>query len=53
MIDLASGQITDWVRIEGVIDELFDVAALPGVRNPSAIGIKGTDIRRVLSIEPG
>ncbi|WPB83887.1 DUF4915 domain-containing protein [Sediminicoccus rosea] len=53
VIDLASGQITDWVRIEGVIDELFDVAALPGVRNPSAIGIKGTDIGRVLSIEPG
>jgi hypothetical protein len=53
VIDLTSGQITDCVRIEGVIDELFDVAALPGVRNPSAIGIKGTEIRRVLSIEPG
>ena len=52
MIDLASGEITDWVRIEGVIDELFDVAALPGVRNPSAIGLKGTEIRRVLSIDP-
>jgi len=53
VIDLTSGQITDWVRIEGVIDELFDVAALPGVRNPSAIGLKGTEIRRVLSIDPG
>jgi hypothetical protein len=29
------------------------VAALPGGRNPSAIGIKGAEIRRVLSIEPG
>jgi uncharacterized protein (TIGR03032 family) len=52
VIDLDSGAITDWVRIEGVIDELFDVAALPGVRNPSAIGLKGTEIRRVLSIDP-
>lgn len=51
VIDLASGAITDWVRIEGVIDELFDVAALPGIRNPSAIGLKGTEIRRVLSVE--
>ncbi len=52
VIDLTSGQITDWVRIEGVIDELFDVAALPGIRNPSAIGLKGTEISRVLSIDP-
>jgi hypothetical protein len=36
-----------------VIDELFDVAALPGVRNPSAIGLQGTEIRRVLSVDPG
>lgn len=51
VIDLVSGAITDWVRIEGVIDELFDVAALPGIRNPSAIGLKGSEIRRVLSID--
>lgn len=51
VIDLASGAITDWVRIEGVIDELFDVATLPSIRNPSAIGIKGSEIRRVLSID--
>lgn len=52
VINLESGAITDWVRIEGVIDELFDVAALPGIRNPSAIGLKGTEIQRVLSIDP-
>ena len=52
VIDLDSGQITDWVRIEGVIAELFDVAVLPGIRNPSAIGLKGTEIRRVLSVNP-
>ncbi len=53
VIDLTSGAISDWVRIEGVIDELFDVAALPGIRNPSAIGLKGTEIQRVLSVDPG
>lgn len=51
VIDLTSGAITDWVRVEGVIDELFDVVTLPGIRNPSAIGLKGTEIRRVLSID--
>ena len=53
VIDLTSGQITDWVRIEGVIDELFDVAILAGVRCPSLIGLKGNDILRVLSIDDG
>jgi uncharacterized protein (TIGR03032 family) len=50
VIDLVTGDIVDWVRIEGVIDELFDVAVLPGVRCPSLIGIKNTEIRRVLSV---
>jgi len=34
VIDLASGDMTGWVRIEGVVRELYDVAALPGVRRP-------------------
>lgn len=52
VIDLATGDTVDWVRIEGVIDELYDVALLPGIRCPSAIGLKGSEIRRVLSISP-
>jgi hypothetical protein len=51
VIDLDSGDAVEWVRIEGVVDELFDVAVLPGVRTPSAIGIKSTEIRRVISVE--
>lgn len=52
VIDLTTCDIVDWVRIDGVIDELFDVAVLPAIRCPSAIGIKGPEIRRILSIEP-
>ena len=52
VIDLTTGDTVDWVRIEGVIDELYDVALLPGIRCPSAIGLKGSEIRRVLSISP-
>jgi uncharacterized protein (TIGR03032 family) len=51
VIDLDSGDAVEWVRIEGVVDELFDVAVLPGVRTPSAIGIRSTEIRRVISVE--
>lgn len=51
VIDLRSGDVVHWLRIEGVTDELYDVVALPGVRRPRALGFKTDEIRRVLSIE--
>ena len=51
VVDTRSGDTIAWVRIEGVIDELFDVAFLPNTACPSAIGIKNNDIRRIISIE--
>ncbi len=51
VIDLASGDMAHWVRIEGVVRELYDVAVLPGVRRPSAIGFKTDEVKRVISIE--
>ena len=53
VIDLGSGDITEWVRIEGVVKELYDVAVLPGIRCPAAIGLKGPEIQRVISIDSG
>ena len=52
IIDLRTGDAVHWLRIEGVVDELYDVVALPGVRRPMALGFKTDEIRRVLSIEP-
>ncbi len=51
VVDTRSGETVEWVRIEGVIQELFDVAILPGVTCPSAIGLKGNEILRVLSVD--
>jgi uncharacterized protein (TIGR03032 family) len=51
VIDLASGDMVHWIRIEGVVRELYDVAALPGVRRPSAIGFKTDEIKHIISIE--
>ena len=51
VIDLASGDMRHWLRIEGVVRELYDVAALRGVRRPSAIGFKTDEVQRVISIE--
>ncbi len=51
VIDLATGDVVHWVRIEGLISELYDVAALPDRRNAAAIGFKSDEIRRIISIE--
>ena len=51
VIDLRSGDAVHWLRFEGVVDELYDVVALPGVRRPMALGFKTDEIRRVLSID--
>ena len=51
VVDLRTGDVVHWLRIEGVIRELYDVAALPGVRRPSLIGFKTDEIRRVINID--
>ncbi len=53
VVDTRTGDTVEWLRIEGVIRELFDVAVLPGVRNPMAIGFLTDEIRRVISIDEG
>lgn len=51
VIDLATGDMAHWVRIEGVVSELYDVGVLPGARQPAAIGFKTDEIKRVISID--
>lgn len=51
VIDLTTGDTVEWVRIDGIITELFDVAYLPRTTCPSAIGLKGSDILRTINID--
>ena len=53
VIDLRNGDIAHWVRIEGMISELYDVAVLTGVARPAALGFKTDEIRRVMSVGDG
>lgn len=53
VIDTRTGDTVEWLRIEGVVRELFDVAVLPGVRNAGAIGFRTDEIERVISIDDG
>lgn len=49
--DLNNGTMSAWLRISGVVRELYDVAILPGVVRPMLIGFKGDDVHRVISID--
>lgn len=51
IVNLDNGDAIHWVRIEGIVRELYDVAFLPGIKRPSAIGFKTTDISRVITVE--
>ena len=50
VIDLDSGDAVHWLRIEGVVAELYDVVVLPDVIRPMALGFKTDEIRRTLSM---
>jgi len=45
VIDLHSGDVAHWVRIEGAVRELYDVVALPGVTRPKALGFVTDEIQ--------
>jgi uncharacterized protein (TIGR03032 family) len=50
VIDLKRGDVVHSLRMEGVVTELYDVIALPGVRRPTALGFKTEEIRRIISV---
>ena len=50
VVDLSTGHIVEWLRIEGVIEELYDVVALPRASRPMALGFKTAEIRRIVTI---
>ena len=51
VIDLKSGDIVHWLTMHGLVQELYDVVALPGVARPMALGFKSDEIRRSLTIQ--
>lgn len=52
VIDVNTGQLCHWLHFEGVVEELFDVVVLPGVRQPQALGFQGEEIERLVTF-PG
>jgi uncharacterized protein (TIGR03032 family) len=50
VIDLRTGDTVHWVRLEGMVTELYDVAVLPGVVRPMVLGFKSDEIQRTLAV---
>ncbi|MCE9562505.1 MAG: TIGR03032 family protein [Planctomycetes bacterium] len=50
VIDLKTGDINHWIRFEKTILELYDVAVLPNVTRPMALGFHTDEIHRILAV---
>jgi uncharacterized protein (TIGR03032 family) len=51
VIDLHTGSIVHWLRLEGVITELYDVQVLPSVQRPMALGFQTDEIAQLLTLD--
>ena len=50
VVDLRSGDFVHSLNFKGIVKELYDVVALPGVMRPPALGFKTDEIRRTITI---
>jgi uncharacterized protein (TIGR03032 family) len=54
VIDINTGDVAHWLRVDGMVRELYDVAVLLHVGLPMALGFKTDEIQRTVAIgEPG
>ena len=50
-IDLNTGDIAHWLKIERQVTEIYDVIAIPGAMRPMSLGLKNDEIERLLILE--
>jgi uncharacterized protein (TIGR03032 family) len=51
VIDLKTGDIAHWLKVENTVTEIYDVVALPGALRPMALGLKNDEIERLLVLD--
>ena len=51
LIDLRNGDIVHSMNIGGIVTELYDVAMIPGVRQPAMVGLDSEEQKRTISVE--
>ena len=50
VIDTRTGDAVHWLKMDGIVQELYDVSVIPGARRPMAFGFKSDEIRRTLNV---
>jgi hypothetical protein len=53
IVDLRSGSVVEWVRLDGPVTELFDVTFIDDVACPMALGQQSPENLSLVSIEDG
>ena len=52
VVDLRSGDLIEWIKLDGAIKELFDVAVIADTICPMALGVNSPDIQSLVSFDP-
>ena len=52
VLDLETGRVAQWLRLDGPVAELYDTAVIPGARTPMSIGFMSGDIAQLVTHEP-
>jgi len=50
VVDLKTGDTVHWLRLEGVVTELYDVTVLSNIKNPMMVGFKSDEVRRTIKV---
>ncbi|VXD17943.1 hypothetical protein PL8927_600188 [Planktothrix serta PCC 8927] len=51
VIDLNTGAIVHWLRLEGIVTELYDVQIIPEAQKPMALGFQTEEIAKLITLE--
>lgn len=52
VIDLKTGDVAHSLTLDGIVTELYDVAAIPGKLQPAGLGPQSPELKRTISMAP-
>ncbi|MDP2258808.1 MAG: TIGR03032 family protein [Caulobacter sp.] len=52
IVNIDTGVTEEWLRFAHTLDELYDVAVMPGVTQPEMVGFQGDAIKAAITPEP-
>jgi uncharacterized protein (TIGR03032 family) len=51
VINLRTGDVEHFLRVEGIVTEIYDVAVVPGAVRPLALGFKTNEIQQTIAVD--